>query len=138
MCRRSGFYLRSTGAGAPIHHGAPRGRDRVVALGEEESRGRSSDTNGRVMLERVSVRLSPALLGRLDELAKARGLSRSALLRALVADAALLPGERVPSKRELLEVLAERARSGNVGAVRMLLERAEREPTDELDELWPS
>ncbi|MGI8623107.1 MAG: ribbon-helix-helix protein, CopG family [Solirubrobacteraceae bacterium] len=77
------------------------------------------------------MRFSPILLERLDHLAQARKLSRSACLRALVADAALVAGEEVPGEDELLAILAERARAGNVGAVRMLLERqAHRDPAE--------
>lgn len=79
--------------------------------------------------DRVSVRLSGALLQRLDALAGARRLSRSALLRALVAEAAMVSGEAVPSERELLEITAEKARGGNMSAVRILLDReARRDP----------
>lgn len=80
---------------------------------------------------KVSVRLSPSLVARLDALADARGLSRSVCLRQLVADASLLPGEEVPGHRELLQIAAERARAGNMAAVRMLLDReADRSDAD--------
>ena len=83
--------------------------------------------------EKVTVRLSPPLLARLDALAEARGVARSVCLRSLVADAALLPGEEVPGVRELLAITAERARAGNMAAVRMLLEREERRSPEDRD-----
>jgi len=91
--------------------------------------------------DRVSVRLSGALLAHLDALAGARRLSRSALLRALVDEAAMVTGEEVPSERELLAITAEKARSGNMSAVKLLLDRqscldpdeAARDPFERLD-----
>ncbi|MDP9347246.1 MAG: ribbon-helix-helix protein, CopG family [Actinomycetota bacterium] len=85
--------------------------------------------------ERVTVRFSPLLLGRLDDLAAARGCSRSAVLRQLVADAALSPADAVPDEAELLAVAAERARAGNMAAVRLLLDRAAAEPSTEFEKL---
>ncbi|QEC48959.1 ribbon-helix-helix protein, CopG family [Baekduia soli] len=82
---------------------------------------------------KVSVRLSSALVDRLDALAEARGVSRSVCLQALVTDAALLPGEEVPGTRELLQITAERARAGNMAAVRMLLEREGRRSSEDLE-----
>jgi hypothetical protein len=70
------------------------------------------------MGERVSVRLSPLLLERLDDLAAARGMTRSACLRALVAEGVLPAAEEIPDEAELLRVLSERARSGNVSGAR--------------------
>lgn len=80
---------------------------------------------------RVSIRLSSALLERLDALAEARRMSRSQTLRALVAEATMVAGEVVPGEDELLQIIAERARAGNMSAVRILLERqARRDPAD--------
>lgn len=75
----------------------------------------------------VTARLSERLLRRLDELAAARGTTRSACLRAIIGEAALSPEERaaLPDETELLELLAERARAGNVSAIKALLERQE-------------
>lgn len=81
--------------------------------------------------DRVSVRLSPSLLDRLDELAAARRLSRSAMLRALVAEAAPSVADEIPSERELLAITAERARAGNVSAIKLLLARDARRDPDE-------
>jgi predicted transcriptional regulator len=85
--------------------------------------------------ERVTVRLSPALVGRLDALAAGRGLSRSACLRALVAEGALPAAEAIPDEAELLSILAERARSGNVAAIRLLMDREAREPVSEFERM---
>lgn len=80
---------------------------------------------------RVTVRLSSALHVKLAALAEARKLTTSALLRALVAEAALLPGEETPGARELLAITAEKARAGNMTAVKLLLDReARRDPTE--------
>jgi metal-responsive CopG/Arc/MetJ family transcriptional regulator len=85
--------------------------------------------------ERVTVRFSPFLLERLDALARLRGTSRSACLRALVAEAAVTPAEQVPDERELLQVAAERARSANMAAVRLLLDRQARSPVSEFERI---
>lgn len=80
---------------------------------------------------RVSIRLSTALLERLDALGEARRLSRSQMLRALVAEATMVAGEVVPGEDELLQIVSERARAGNMTAVKLLLERqAHRDPED--------
>ncbi len=83
----------------------------------------------------VSARFSPLLLERLDNLARARGLSRSACLRSLVAGAALQPAEAVPDEAELLAIISERARAGNVGAARLLLDRQASDPPSEFEKL---
>jgi predicted transcriptional regulator len=57
--------------------------------------------------ERITVRLSPMLLQRLDALAAARGLTRSACLRALVTERALTPAQEVPDERELMQIRAD-------------------------------
>jgi predicted transcriptional regulator len=78
---------------------------------------------------RLSVRVSEYTLARLDVLAAERGLSRSRLVRALVEraleDAPAIDVQE-PSEDELLALLAERARQGNVAAIRSLLARSER------------
>ena len=80
---------------------------------------------------RVTVRVPQGTLERLDELAAARRLSRSTMLRALVDDATLTRAGEVPDERELLVILAERARAGNVSAIKMLLDReAVRDPAE--------
>ena len=76
----------------------------------------------------LSVRLTRRLLQRLDALATERGVSRSRVVRGLV-EAGLrdrpAPPSDPPSEAELLEILAERARAGNVAAARALLVREE-------------
>ena len=91
------------------------------------------------MAERhVNVRFPAAQLERLDVLCAARGVSRSDVIRGLVMDAVLTPAERasIPTEGELLRLLADKARAGNVAAIRTLLGRAPKEPgASELDEL---
>ena len=75
----------------------------------------------------ISLRLMADQLEHLESVAEARGLSRSHVLRRLI-DASLTPEERgrLPGSDELLILLAERARAGNVAAIRALLDRVER------------
>ena len=81
--------------------------------------------------DRVSVRLSRSLLEHLDELAGARRVSRSELLRRLLSEAAPLVAGELPTERELLALTAERARAGNVSAIKLLLDRqARRDPAE--------
>lgn len=74
---------------------------------------------------------------RLDVLAEAHGLSRSDVLRWLIAEASMTRDQQshLPDSDELLMLLAERARAGNVAAIRALLDRLERtaggEPEDD-------
>lgn len=77
----------------------------------------------------ISLRLMADQIERLDAAAAAHGLDRSSLLRRLVDEASLEPEERdrLPGTDELLRLLAERARAGNVAAIQALLARAERD-----------
>jgi hypothetical protein len=75
-------------------------------------------------------RLSSVLLARLDKLAEAWGLSRSEVVRRLVADAdadGVAPLD-VPDTDELLAIASERARAGNMAAVNFLAARAREDP----------
>jgi predicted transcriptional regulator len=74
---------------------------------------------------RVNVRLSRHLAGRLDQLAAGQGVGRSAMLRQLIMDAAP-NGDELPTEEEILRLLWEKARSGNVGACKYLLEHEHR------------
>ena len=80
----------------------------------------------------ISLRLMSEQLERLDKVAEARGLGRSDTLRRLIDEASLSPEERhrLPVPEELLALLGERARAGNVAAIRVLLERSERARRD--------
>jgi DNA-binding transcriptional ArsR family regulator len=71
------------------------------------------------------MRLAELDRARLDRLARARGLSRSELVRALLAEAEGAPAARpsAPTRLEALELLADKARSGSVPAA-IALERA--------------
>jgi hypothetical protein len=77
-------------------------------------------------MERLSVRLTDRLFRQLDAFADERGVTRTQLVRQLL-EAGLRdrppPPSDLPSKEELLEVLADKARMGNVAAVRTLLAR---------------
>jgi len=65
--------------------------------------------------EEMHFRLSAVLLARLDALAAAWGLSRSAAVRRLIelADVDTAP-VGIPTMDELMEIAAERARRGNM------------------------
>jgi hypothetical protein len=71
----------------------------------------------------VNMRLAELDRARLDRLAAARGLSRSELVRRLLAEADGAPATVAPSRSEALQLLAEKARSGSVVAM-VALERA--------------
>jgi hypothetical protein len=73
----------------------------------------------------VSAKFSPALLARLDSIAAAWGLDRSATLRRLVelADVEAAAPLAVPSMDELVKIASEKARGGNMSAVAWLAQR---------------
>jgi hypothetical protein len=79
-------------------------------------------------MERLSVRLTDAMFWKLDALAEERGVTRTRLVRQLL-EAGLRdrppPPSEMPSEDELLDLLAEKARMGNVAAIRTLLVREE-------------
>jgi Ribbon-helix-helix protein, copG family len=79
-------------------------------------------------MERLSVRLTDKMFWQLDALAEERGITRTRLVRQLL-EAGLHnrpePPSETPSEAELLAVLSEKARAGNVAAARTLLAREE-------------
>jgi hypothetical protein len=79
-------------------------------------------------MERLSVRLTDRRFWQLDALARERGVDRTRVVRQLL-EAGLrdrpAPPSNAPSEDELLELLAEKARMGNVAAIRTLLLREE-------------
>jgi predicted transcriptional regulator len=79
-------------------------------------------------MERLSVRLTDRMFWQLDALAEERGVTRTRLVRQLL-EAGLrdrpAPPSELPAEDELLELLAEKARMGNVAAIRALLLREE-------------
>ena len=79
-------------------------------------------------MERLSVRLTDRMFLQLDALAAERGVDRTRVVRQLL-EAGLrdrpAPPSETPSEAELLDLLAEKARMGNVAAIRMLLVREE-------------
>jgi Ribbon-helix-helix protein, copG family len=78
-------------------------------------------------MARLSVRVTDGTLARLDALAAERGLNRARLVRELIVAALGRPPGPVdtPTEEELLQLLGERARAGNVAAIRALLTREE-------------
>jgi hypothetical protein len=83
-------------------------------------------------MDQLSVRLTDRMFWRLDALAAERGVTRTRLVRQLL-EAGLRdqppPESDVPSEEELLDLLAEKARMGNVAAIRARLAReAEKDP----------
>jgi hypothetical protein len=80
-------------------------------------------------MERLSVRLTDRMFRQLDALALERGVTRTRLVRQLleagVRDRDAIPPPDTPSEEELLAILTERARAGNVAAARTLLVREE-------------
>ena len=77
---------------------------------------------------RITVRLGPGQLERLDALAAAAGISRSLALRRLVDDADPAPPNRGHLDRDdLIALLEERALAGSAPAARELLRRRDGE-----------
>ena len=76
----------------------------------------------------MSVRVTDRMLSRLDALALERSVTRAVLVRQLL-EARLrdrpAPLSDAPSEEELLDLFAEKARMGNVAAIRTLLVREE-------------
>ena len=79
-------------------------------------------------MERLSVRLTDRMFLQLDALAAERGIDRTRVVRQLL-EAGLrdrpAPPSEGPSEEELLDLLAEKARMGNLAAIRTLLLREE-------------
>jgi Ribbon-helix-helix protein, copG family len=71
----------------------------------------------------TNMRLGDADRARLDRLADERGVSRSEVVRHLLAEADNMPRPGPPSHDELLRLLGERAREGSVRAIELLLMR---------------
>ena len=77
-------------------------------------------------MARVTVRLTDRMSAQLEAVAEERGVSCARFVRELIARAVV--GKRVeglgpPAEEELLDLLAEKARGGNVAAIRSLLAR---------------
>ena len=74
----------------------------------------------------MSVRLSAQTIARLDVLAQEREVTRTRVVRQLL-EAGLrgrpAPSSDPPTEAELIALLSERARAGNVAAIRSLLAR---------------
>ena len=93
----------------------------------------------------VGFRAAPAVCRRLDELAEARGLNRSAAIRAAILEATVPEhATAIADIHEVLVLLTEAARGGSVPAMKALLAYdhghakqpdGARDVFDELDEL---
>ena len=87
-------------------------------------------------MARVTVRLTDRMAEQLSEAAGERGVSCARFVRHLISGA--VAGTTVdtpeePTREELLALLAEKARQGNVSAIRSLLVReADQNPHDRL------
>jgi hypothetical protein len=94
---------------------------------------------------RFNMRTTPADEARMARIAAAQGCSRSEAVRLALLKADGTPLADVPDEDELVRLLGERARAGNVRAIEVLLRISERstpmrEPTShdpfaEVDEL---
>jgi hypothetical protein len=81
---------------------------------------------GVAAVARVTVRLTDLMAEQLDAVAEKRGVPAARLVRQLIAQA--VAGEPVnrpdpPTEAELVDLLAEKARQGNVSAIRSRLAR---------------
>jgi hypothetical protein len=90
--------------------------------------------------DRFHMRVTPLLKARIERMAQQRNTTMAAVVRTAVVEAT--KGERgIPDEREVLELLSEQARTGNVSAMKELRayhrERstAEADPLDRFDEL---
>jgi predicted transcriptional regulator len=69
----------------------------------------------------VTFRASPVLQRRIDELGEARGLNRSKAIQAALVEATTPEdASATPSEQEVLHLLGEAARAGNVAAMKEL------------------
>jgi ribbon-helix-helix CopG family protein len=90
----------------------------------------TDDMRGRVTddMPRLSFRVPARTLARLDALARERGVTRTRLMRQALerlVDGVGSASPDLPDEQELLDLLAEKARQGNVAAIRSLLARGE-------------
>jgi hypothetical protein len=81
-------------------------------------------------MARVTVRLTERMTAQLEATARENGMNRARFVRKLITEAVdgapvETPGH--PNRDELLDLLAEKARQGNVSAIRSLLAREEYE-----------
>ena len=80
-------------------------------------------------MPRLSFRVPARTLARLDALARERGVTRTRLMRQALERLEVGVGSPSsvdpPDEQELLDLLAEKARQGNVAAIRSLLAREE-------------
>jgi hypothetical protein len=83
---------------------------------------------------RLTIRLTDRMSEQLEALAHERGLSRARFVRQLISEAVAGVATAVPApptEEELVAILAEKARQGNVAAIRTLRVREEqRDPRE--------
>ncbi len=71
--------------------------------------------------EVVTFKASEALRGRLEDLQKEAGMTRSAAIRKVIMEATVRSGElAVPDEHEVLVLLGQAARAGSVAAMKEL------------------
>ncbi len=74
------------------------------------------------MQENINFRASPVLVARIDGLAEARKVSRSAAIKAAIVEATVPEhATAVADEHEMLVLLSEAARGGSVSAMKVLL-----------------
>ena len=74
------------------------------------------------MTHHVTFRASPVLVARIDRLAGARKVSRSAVIKRAIVEATVPEhATAIADKQELLELLSVAARGGSVSAMKVLL-----------------
>jgi hypothetical protein len=81
----------------------------------------------------IGFRASPVLVARIGQLAEARRCTRSAAIKAAILEATTPEhATGVPDEQEVLVLLGQAARGGNVAAMRELLayHRERKRPTD--------
>ena len=83
--------------------------------------------------EQLNIRLTPALRKRLDEYAAERKTTISGAVKAAVLEATK-SDRGVPSEAEVLELLGEAARTGNVSAMKELRNYHRERNSDETEE----
>jgi len=83
--------------------------------------------------ERVTIRLGPALLRRLDAFARLRALTRAEAVRVALLEATMTPVERqrLPDRDEILHLASDKARTiGSVPAMRLVLQELRRDGSE--------
>ena len=89
------------------------------------------------MQENVNFRASPIMLARIDRLAEARKVSRSAAIKAAIVEATVPEhATAIADEHEVLVLLTEAARGGSVSAMKVLLAHHRLPRPAAVDPLW--